>query len=48
MNCVDSLVVVGDTVDLVADVYGEWHSVQALITHTASETPGMVGLAHGL
>ena len=48
MDCMNSLVVVGDTVDLVADVDGEWHSIQTLITHTAPETPRVVGLAHGL
>ena len=40
--------VVGDTVDLVADVNGERHAIQTLVTHTAAETPGVVGLAHGL
>ncbi len=38
-------VVVFDTVDVVLNVNGERHSIQALFTHHAAETARMVGLA---
>ena len=44
----DSPVVVVDAVDLVVDVDGEGHAVQALVTDAAAEAARVVGLAHGV
>lgn len=35
-------VIIVDTVNLIVNVNGEWNAVQALVTHTAAETAGMV------
>ncbi len=44
----EDAVEVVDAVDLVVEVHGEGHAVQALVAHAAAEAAGMVRLPHGL